>query len=392
VKATILRCAAVVSLLVASGQPALALPTMIRLGYSECAACHLSPQGGGPLNAYGRSIDRAQSLRGGDYVPATDDFTSTLTFGGRTTQDLRSVFQEQAIRAADGSVQTHFWPRLMYRNVTDIGKGFRVSATVTGETERGPTTSLAYAPGPLGSTSVFVNTALLHYHAGQSLEFAAGRDQLPSGVNVPDLTLWIKARNRLGYYDAPAQVKMFWSLRRVHVTPFAYDSGGPGSPGGNGGGQAAAVRERGAGTLAEVVLGEQRTVLGVSALNGTAQDGDRRMIGGYARLGFGRWGILAEHDVTTRTPVTPASTSFGQNASYGQLFWAVREWLVASAIGERLAVDAPFREKALAGKLELTARLASQATVGVSGRVQRNQITGQLTTSVTFQAALKTVP
>jgi hypothetical protein len=383
VKATIFRSAAVVSLLAAFSQPAHALPTMIRLGYSECAACHLSPQGGGPLNAYGRSIDRAQSLRGGDYVPATDDFTRTLAFGGRTTQDLRSVFQDQAIRAADGSVQTRFWPRLMYRNVTDIGKGFRVSATVTGETERGPTTLLPYAPGPLGSTSAFVNTALLHYHAGQSLEFAGGKDQLPSGVNVPDLTLWIKARNRLGYYDAPAQVKMFWSLPRVHVTPFVY---------GPGGGQAAGARERGAGTLAEVVLGEQRTVLGVSALNGTAPDGDRRVIGGYVRLGFGRWGILGEHDVTTRTRVAPASTSFGQNASYGQLFWAVREWLVASAIGERLAVDAPFAEKSWAGKLELTARLASQATVGVSGRVQRNQITGQMTTSVTLQAALKTVP
>jgi hypothetical protein len=27
--------------------PALAAPTMIRLGYSDCAACHVSPQGGG---------------------------------------------------------------------------------------------------------------------------------------------------------------------------------------------------------------------------------------------------------------------------------------------------------------------------------------------------------
>jgi hypothetical protein len=385
VKATILRGAAMVSLLAASPQPAHALPTMIRLGYSECAACHLSPQGGGPLNAYGRSIDRAQSLRGGDYVPATDEFTTALTFGGRTTQDLRTVFQDQAIRAADGSIQTRFWPRLMYRNVTDVGKGFRVSATVSGETERGPTTSLLYAPGPLASTSVFVNTALLHYHAGPSLEFAAGRDQLPSGVNVPDLALWIKARNRLGYYDAPTQVKMFWSLARVHVTPYVY---------GPGGGEASGERERGAGTLAEVVLGAQRTVLGVSALSGTAPDGDRRTVGGYARLGFGRWGLLAEHDVTTRTRAVAPSTSssFGQTASYGQLFWAVQEWLVASAIGERLAVDAPFAEKSWAGKLDLTARLASQATVGVSGRVQRNQITGQISTSIALQAAFKTVP
>jgi hypothetical protein len=30
-----------------------ALPTMIRLGYVNCAACHVAPQGGGLLNAYG---------------------------------------------------------------------------------------------------------------------------------------------------------------------------------------------------------------------------------------------------------------------------------------------------------------------------------------------------
>ena len=48
---------------------ALALPTMIRLGYTGCATCHFAPQGGGPLNPYGKSIDEAQSLRGGEYRP-----------------------------------------------------------------------------------------------------------------------------------------------------------------------------------------------------------------------------------------------------------------------------------------------------------------------------------
>ena len=46
-------------------KPANALPTMIRLGYVNCVACHIAPQGGGPLNAYGRSIDvvRSESAR-----------------------------------------------------------------------------------------------------------------------------------------------------------------------------------------------------------------------------------------------------------------------------------------------------------------------------------------
>ena len=49
--------------------PSYGLPTMIRLGYPNCASCHVSPQGGGLLNEYGRGIDEAQSLRAGEYVP-----------------------------------------------------------------------------------------------------------------------------------------------------------------------------------------------------------------------------------------------------------------------------------------------------------------------------------
>jgi hypothetical protein len=287
----------------------------------------------------------------------------------------------QGSEVAGESVQNVLWPRLMYRNVTEIGKGFRVSGTVTGENGSIPRPALSYDPAS-GSSSLFVNTALVSYHASQTLEFAAGRDQLPSGVNVPDLTLWIKARNRLGYYDAPTQLKMFWTASRIHITPFAYASGAN---------EVSGDRETGAGTLAEVVLGPQRTVLGTSVLDATSRNGDRRMVGGYARLGFGRWGILAEHDFTERTLVAPGSASFGQNASFGQLFWAVREWLVASAIGERLQVDQPFEEKLVAGKLDLTARLASQATVDINARLQQDQITGRVTTSVELQVALKTV-
>ena len=46
----------------------------------------------------------------------------------------------------------------------------------------------------------------------------------------------------------------------------------------------------------------------------------------------------------------------------------MREWLVASAIAERLRVEAPFETRATTGRLELTARLTNQATIGVSAR------------------------
>jgi hypothetical protein len=367
---------------VAAAAPATALPTMIRLGYADCAACHLSPQGGGPLNAYGRGIDQAQSLRGGEYKPSVDGIASTLTLGGRVTQDVRLLTQAQDTWLPGRSGSTLFRPRLMYRNVTALNDTFRVSATLTAESVNAPRPALSYDP-VAESSALFVNTALLYYRAGSTIEFAAGRDQLPTGINVPDLALYTKARNRLGYYDAPLQAKMFWNARRFHVTPFAYSSGAN---------EPRSERESGAGTLAEMdVFGKQRTVLGVSLLRGAAENGDRTTVGAYARLGFGAWGVLAEHDVTNRMRESPVPASFQQQALFAQVFWAMREWLVVSAIAERLRVQQPFAERQTAGKLDLTARLASQATVGVSARVQRDALTGRYARSIALQVALKTV-
>src|SRR5437588_12678196 len=87
---------AVLGYLAACSGDAIALPTMVRLGYTNCAACHISPQGAGLLNAYGRSIDQAQSLRGGEYQPSQNSWIQALDWGGRMTQDVRVVLQEQA--------------------------------------------------------------------------------------------------------------------------------------------------------------------------------------------------------------------------------------------------------------------------------------------------------
>jgi hypothetical protein len=355
---------------------------MVRLGYVNCAACHFAPQGGGPLNAYGRGIDRAQSLRGGEYQPATGEFVRTLNAAGRITHDLRAVLLEQAIWAGSQPATNFFRPRLMYRNVTAISQTVHVSATVTADGERVRRPGLAYDPPARGS-ALFVNTALVQFRPRESFEVAAGRDQLPTGINIPDLGVYVKARNRLGYYDSPTQLKAFWWGKHHGVTAFAY------GPGGN---EATGEREWGGGSLVEVdVLGNQRTILGASYLRGTAANGDRQTVGAYTRLGFGRWGILAEHAITDRSRELPTTVSFRQNATYGQLFWAVREWLVLSAIGERLQVASPFELRLMAGKLEVATRLASQATIVASTRVERNMSTGRLSRTVSLQLALKTV-
>ena len=360
------------ALVVAHAATASALPTMVRIGYTNCAACHVSPQGAGPLTDYGRGIDRAQSLQGGEYQP--EEVHKKLL------HDLRGVVQGTWSEGSAGAA-TAYRPRLMYRNVTELSKTVRLSgvATIEGATALRP--SRSYDPASSAST-LFVNTALVHYRPGKTLEFAAGRDQLPSGVNISDLGAYIKSRNRMGYYDSPTQLKMYWWGKRHQVTPFVY------GPGGN---EARGERESGGGATAEFdVLGNQRTVLGASVLKGTARNGDRQMIGGYARLGFGPWGILAEHDVTDHSRTT-LSRSFRQNASFTQVFWATREWLVLSVIGERLRVEQPFEQRLNAGKFEVSARLAPQATVVLGTRFEKNLMTGVFSRSLILQMAFKTV-
>ena len=356
-----------------------ALPTMIRLGYIDCASCHYSTQGGGPLNPYGRAVDEAQSLRAGEYKPRENGFVRAISWSGRIAQDVRVVLPMQRAWAAHETTAS-FRPRLLYRNATELPQGFGAYFTITGETDAVPR-STVYDPTPQTSSPI-VNVALLRYRVTPALELFGGRDQLPSGVNVSDLGTFVRQRNRLGAYDSPAQLKLHWAGRRHRLVPFAYTGGGN---------EADGERESGGGALAEIdPFGNHHLVVGVNVLRGRADNGARRMLGAHARFGIGPWGILAEHDVTSRTR-DGVDGPFRQHATYGQAFWAAREWLVASLIGERLSVQRPFVERIQGGRLELAARFTSIATVSASAGVQRNAITGRTSRSLQVQVALKTV-
>ena len=146
---------------------ATAMPTMIRLGYANCAVCHVSPQGGGLLTEYGRSIDEAQSLRGGEYRPSQNRLVTLLRARGAIVQDLRAVFVQQRAWTSHAPGTSVFRPRLQYRNLTSFGSTFRVSAVVSAETEFVPRPALRYDP-PAMPSSLIVNTALVHYKPSES--------------------------------------------------------------------------------------------------------------------------------------------------------------------------------------------------------------------------------
>src|SRR4051794_38201106 len=95
--------------------PVFALPNMVRLGYPNCMSCHVSPQGGGQLNAYGKGIDAAQSLRGNEYKPSSLNIAEFLRFGGRVEQDVRVVTSEQLNGVTNGPLTGINRSRLFYR-------------------------------------------------------------------------------------------------------------------------------------------------------------------------------------------------------------------------------------------------------------------------------------
>jgi hypothetical protein len=368
-------------IVLAHAAPAHALPTMIRLGYTGCATCHYAAQGGGPLNPYGKSIDEAQSLRAGEYRPRDGRVVKALTWNGRIAQDLRLVMPMQRTWSAHDPVEGSVRARLQYRNFTQLPRGFAVHVMVTGETDDAPRPVRTYDPA-FQSSSPIVNIALIQYRIRPGLEIAAGRDQLPVGVNVPDTSLFFRSRNRLGFYDTPTQIRMHWEGKHHRVIPFGY------GPGGN---EPSGERESGGGAIAEFdVFGNGHSMVGVDGLRGESRNGSRSVLGVHARLGFGAWGILAQHDITDRDRDL-ASASFRQHATYGHVFWAAREWLVFSGIGERLSVENPFDERRNGGAVEVAARLTSVATIGASFRVQHDPVADRVARSITFQLALKTV-
>src|SRR4030095_1914596 len=108
------------------------------------------------------------------------------------------------------------------------------------------------------------------------------------------------------------------------------------------------------------VLGKGRTVVGISALHGSDSVGRRNLAGVYTRLGFGSWGILAEHDFANRNlDKITTDGRFGQQASYAQVFYYPREWILVSGIVERLTVERPYEERLWAYKGELATRLSA---------------------------------
>lgn len=159
-----------------------AFPEMIRLGYVNCTACHVSPNGGGLMTDYGRSISSEAlstwaSLKeeqpGHGYVPEPPAW---LKIGG----DLRVI---QTYVDNPQATSTSAFPMQMD---LELGLNFGKVWYVQG---------LGLQGGPNGASGRDEFVAHKYYAMYNPTEESyarAGKYLLPYGLNIPDHTSLIK--------------------------------------------------------------------------------------------------------------------------------------------------------------------------------------------------------
>jgi hypothetical protein len=148
---------------------------------------------------------------------------------------------------------------------------------------------------------------------------------------------------------------------------------------------------RGGGGLGEVHLFGHHLVLGASYRHALTTAATRRTVGSYVRFGVGRWGVLAEHELTEHEWATGLGGPDRRYAGYTQVFVAPWEWLVTSVIGEQSVEHGAVRPRVFRWRPEMQARLSSNVTVTASARNDRVAATGGTSRIYLLQVNLKTV-
>jgi hypothetical protein len=326
---------------------AFALPTMIRLGYNNCAACHVSPQGGGLLTPYGQGIDTAQSLKRRDI--------STFEERLRSLYDVRLTMGASLQNPQQGASTGASTARVMFRNALLLSSHTRVSYQAGIDSTLNRTTTAT-----MGAADFVISKAVFEYRPKEGLAIQVGRDVLPTGLNLPDPEVYMRKQNDPTGTAYPIQAKAFIWTRRFELTPYVF---GPGFDEGS-----IAARQHGGGAMGGVDIWKQRAVIGLATKASRSRAFDRDSVGAYARLGFGKWGVLGEHDFTER--VARASTTAQANyvSGYTQLFVAPKEWLVPSLIVDDVVTSGATSRHVYRVSPALSMRLSDRLTIGFSTR------------------------
>ena len=317
--------------------PLSAHPYFIRLGYSTCTTCHVSPQGGSILTAYGEGVQRALGLL--QEPEQEGDQTSP-----RLLYDMRALVVGSS---TNGVPASSF--QLLASSSLKLTEHQRLTSMVS------VTSPLLTAKGAGAKSTVTVPIFVWQYEPSEHFELMVGRDTLPTGLGSPDPAAFIRSAADPRSPAFPTQIKGFWHTSRWQLTPYAFGPSGY---------EDHAAREWGSGVLGGIVLLNEHAVIGVSGDEARGSSYDRRSIGGYARFGFGKLALLAEHEVAARsTNVTTGLVVGHTRAVYVPWGW-LETWLST----EELVTYTPTRNHTVRVSPGMQARLSKNMLFGFTSR------------------------
>ncbi|MDR3606985.1 MAG: hypothetical protein P4M08_06345 [Oligoflexia bacterium] len=282
------------SVLAFHASDALAFPEMIRAGYVNCTSCHISPNGGGLLNEYGRNSSA-------DVLSTWGGENEAKPFYGAFKQPDwidTGAFAKAVQTAQNNSAMSngYFW--YMQGDV---------EAAVTFGSQRQWTADFAVGISPDVLNSVQVPGAsplvsrrqYLMYRLNDTTTIRAGKFVADYGVYFPDHT--IPTRQGIGFDEGMETYNLEYSYQGEKFSgSITADFGRIDNP--------SLQFDKGAMATGAMALGDSSKV-GYSVFYGTENSNTRELTGPYALLGFTRhFYLLGEADLQFTQPSSGSST------------------------------------------------------------------------------------